>query len=57
MNERDKQFFNLILQTLDRVDRWVTRIDPESPHTAVASGSPLTADDRRTDPYQTSYAA
>ncbi|MFY1673680.1 hypothetical protein ACN27G_27600 [Plantactinospora sp. WMMB334] len=56
MDDREKEFFNQLLQLLTQIDPWLTRIDPDSPRATVAPGSPLSTDNHRTDPYQTSYA-
>src|SRR4051812_2912986 len=46
-----------MLRLLGAVDGWLARIDPDADHHRPASGSPLSADDERTHPFQTSHAA
>ncbi|MEU7802637.1 hypothetical protein AB0B10_25595 [Micromonospora arborensis] len=56
MEEHEKPFFEAMLNVLDQVDTWRTRIDPDGPRRTVSAGSALAGDDRRVSPYQTSHA-
>lgn len=53
----DAPHYKELLRLLGEVEGWLARIDPRVDHPQPAPGSPLCADDERTDPYQLSHAA
>jgi hypothetical protein len=56
MEDSDKPLYVGLINTLMRIDPWLQRLDSNSVRITPALGSPLGEDDRRVDPYQTSFA-
>jgi hypothetical protein len=57
MEDQEKPIFARLIEMLERIDPWIQRLDPDGPRHSPSPGSPLLSDDRRTHPYETSYAA
>lgn len=57
MKDDDRADYEAILKILKKVDGWLAYTDPRTPAFRRAEGCPLSGDDKRTSPYNTSHAA
>ncbi|TWJ20853.1 hypothetical protein [Micromonospora endolithica] len=53
----EHQLFTEMFRHLDKIDPWLTRMDPEGPRPRLQERSDLSRDDKETHPYQLSQAA